>query len=324
MVETGHLSVRRSAGRLIAEPGSGRWFAGLSFLLTLMKSRRIPLRTTLGVAVLACVVLFAAMGCASSTLDPVAAAAETTMNVPSARFRLVQTVSVPDRNQTVRITGTGAYAPRLKTGQMHFTFETSGSSDGGPRTGSGDIIFDDTIFYLRMSAFAGKLPPGKRWVKVDLEKAAEAQGLGPLPQAGSENPNETLRYLRAAGDVKKIGAEEVDGVATTHYHALVHLDRVPDTAPEEDRGRVRAAIERLTAMTGTKTIPIDVWIDEKRRVRREQFSLTMHLRTPTGERETVKMNARIDLFDFGARVAIRPPAADEVISAEDVTPQPST
>ena len=83
-----------------------------------------------------------------------------------------------------------------------------------------------------------------------------------------------LSYLRSIRSVKLVGADTVDGVKTTHYTAVVAL-----------RGYGPA-------------VPLDVWIDSSRRIRRLVTQLV---------RPSFTAIPQVDLSGFGRPVVVTPP-----------------
>ena len=121
------------------------------------------------------------------------------------------------------------------------------------------------------------------------------------------------QLLGASGDVERVGRELVRGVRTTHYRATIDLRRYPQLAPAAERAAARWAIEQIIEETGASTVPVDVWIGPDRLVRRltQKLTLTAH-GGPSATEQT------FELYDFGAKVAIPLPGADEVADVTDL------
>src|SRR5439155_19818933 len=140
---------------------------------------------------------------------------------------------------------------------------------------------------MKFPLLTQQIPGGKDWIKLDLQKLSKAQGfnLGSLAQLSQSDPTQALQYLRAASsDVQTVGKEQVRGVETTHYKLKVDLEKVPDTAPPDQRADVRASIQNLITQTGTRFIPTEVWIDGNGLVRRERIAYTSKLAKRTSFR----------------------------------------
>ena len=258
----------------------------------------------------------AAAGCGSSStvLDPVAQAAAVTSHAGGAHMAIAVDVQTPGLAQPVAMSGQGFFNYATQEGEL--TLDMDGlPAEAAASLPSGSLhmeeIFKASSVYVGSSLFAGKLPGGARWVKVDLGRVTQALGLNMQQLAGQSNPAQFLQYLRAtAGTVTPVGSELVRGVPTTHYRATVDLDRVADVVPSADRGQLHAAISKLIARTGTSKIPVDAWVDAQRLVRRIAMSLQMG-----SGGGNVQLRVTIELFDFGATPPVSTPASSETFDA---------
>jgi hypothetical protein len=175
---------------------------------------------------------------------------------------------------------------------------------------------DGTVMYLR-SPRTGDLPAGKEWIRIDLVKASKRLGVDPtaLPQASQNDPAEMLRFLRAVSDVKPVEFERLDGVTTIHHKAKVDLKRYPDLAPAHRRADARRSVRRLIElMGGRSTMPMDVWVDEAKLVRR--IAMDMGMRLPGGRSMQTTFDLRFS--DFGSDVDVELPADGKTIDYDDL------
>jgi hypothetical protein len=185
--------------------------------------------------------------------------------------------SVTVNGQPVLVSGKGDF--RNRSGAMALGFNV------GPLSGTLDAVVDGSTLYIRSPLFAGSLPPGKTWAKVDLTKTS-AGGL-PLSTVAAQDPAATLKQLRALSRVTKIGSEQVGGVDATHY-----------------RGRVAKTATHPAAA-------YDVWIgDDDGYVHRVSF------RSLIGPNE--RLATTIDLSDFGKTVTVNVPPAAQTADAADL------
>src|SRR5262249_6653609 len=147
--------------------------------------------------------------------------------------------------------------------------------------GSGGLqmqeLIHSTTVYVGSSLFAGKLPGGAHWIKVDLARAGQAIGLNPQQLLGGQsNPAQILDYLRASsGGVKQVGTELVRGVSTTHYRGAIDLAKIADVAPASQRAQLHAALAKLIGQLKVGALPVDVWVNGKGLVRRISLSLSI-------------------------------------------------
>ena len=263
-----------------------------------------------GPAVLAATTL-SITGCgASSSIDPVAQAAELTAQQSGARISLTEQLSGAGLPAGVTITGTGYVNQHTRDSLL--TLDLAGIPGlGGAGASSVTIEMHYPIMYMRFPALSSQLPGNKEWVKLDLAAVAQAQGINltQLSAGGGVDPSQYLDYLRASGSqITTVGADTVDGVATTHYRAVIDLSRVARAVPSADRAATAAAIAQLEKVSGIHTFPIDVWVDAQHRVRREQFAITSG--GSTGHPVAVK--ATVDYLSFGPNPSVVPPPADSV------------
>jgi hypothetical protein len=176
-------------------------------------------------------------------------------------------------------------------------------------------IMDGLVFYMRFPLLDGRLPPGIKWLKLDLGKAGQQLGIdfgSILRGSGGIDPSQYLAQLRAAGKVENRGATTVRGVPTTHYHATLSFAKLPATLPAKERAAARRSLRRIMQLTGTRSVPLDVWLDRRDRVRRLTTSYTSH--SPGAP--ALHTAVTIDMYGFGVPVAVAPPPAAQT---RDVT-----
>jgi hypothetical protein len=184
-----------------------------------------------------------------------------------------------------------------------------------------EVILDGTTIYQRIPALADRL--GKPWLKVELDDLgglAGVQGLGDLAQANSSDPSSTLAYLRGAGKVTELGREEVRGEATTHYRAVVDLERAAQKSPAAQARTLRQVAETL----GTASQPVDVWIDGDGRTRRMTQTIDYSkVKLPNVAKDELptSMSILVEFYDFGTEVSVPVPRPSEVSNVKDLLDQ---
>jgi hypothetical protein len=214
-----------------------------------------------------------------------------TVKAGSARFSLTGSI------KGTKFTGDGFLDLKQRRGKINVNLP------GG--IGTIEEIIQGTTFYIHVPESAqGRIPGHKPWLKVDLNKAASAQGLnlGALQSTSSNDPSQTLQQLRGVADVRKIGTDTVRGETATHYSAVIDLRRAANRAPAAQRAEAKRSINRLIQLLGRSTIPVQVWLDSQGRLVREFISLPL----PQGDVKTT-----IELYDFGASEDVSPPPADQ-------------
>jgi hypothetical protein len=273
---------------------------------------------------IACLAVLAAIpalgGCGTEDLSPsaIAQAADATVASNGMKMQIAQTISVPGE-RPLRLGGDGAIDPRNQ--RSRFTLRMTAAPDAAAgalgdsfRT---DVIGDHLDVYTRSPQLATVLGKGKRWLKIDVAEVSKAAGLdlSTMTQS-SQDPSQMLRQLEAvSGDVEKVGEEPVRGVATTHYRATIDFSRYPDLVPADERAAARASMRQLVKLLGTRTAPVDVWVDDDDLVRR--YRQTMNLSIPGGGGR-MSTQQQFELYDFGTSVDIDVPDAGEVSDMTDL------
>jgi hypothetical protein len=241
----------------------------------------------------------------TARLSAFAAAVEKGSDAGSVRFSTDTTLTTGGR--TVHVPGSGVFDYEQNRGR--FSFDSSSLREINPNAkaaGRTQIIFDETVMYMRVDPMTPPLPTGKSWLKVDLRRAGlSAAQIG--QESGFPDPAESLLYLRAAsGKITSLGRTEVRGVATTHYRAQVDARKFEQLRAE------RASQSSRAEGGGVKDFPMDVWIDDKGLPRRIMARFVFR---PGGA--PVRLSTRTDMFDFGGEVDVRTPNAAEAVDITD-------
>lgn len=247
-----------------------------------------------------------------STVSPESVAKAAT-KTGSQSYRVATTTKLKVNKRNVTFKGSGLFDPKKRRGRLTLDMsqlnQISGAAGSPYNLGYAQFVLDGTTMYMRIPLLKQLNPSLKPWVKLDLIQAGKTQGLdfGAFLQFGQGgDPTQALQYLRATGKLKKKGSDEVRGVKATHYSGSVDLKKVADTAPANVRAELRKNDDRLIALTGERTIPVDVWVDGNGYVRRETYTNKLQI---SGRK--VDVVSSLELYDFGTPViAPVPPAAD--------------
>ena len=256
-------------------------------------------------------------GSTSATLDPVAQAADVTSRAGGAHMSITVQVSAAALPTPFTITGQGFFNYQSREGAL--SLDMSGlpaaalaSSSPGPLRM--EEVFKSSTVYVGSSLFAGKLPGGARWMKLDLSRLGGGLGFNLQQLAGGQsNPAQLLDYLRAGDSVTVVGHEPVRGVATTHYRGSVDLRRIADFVPSAGRAQARATLDKLIRQTGTSSMPVDVWVDAHRLVRRMTMAMSL-----ASSAQKLQVSITIELFGFGPTSPVTAPRAAETYDATDM------
>jgi hypothetical protein len=218
-------------------------------------------------AIAALVLAVVVAGCGSAdnereVVSPLSRAASATQAENSARIE-VQIVAEAG-GQTVKVAGSGIV--QFKPIKERVRLKTSAAG----KTTALDEVMDGTTLYTKPSKNSPtRIPDGKSWLKLDLDKSTG----GALSDAFKENsdPTSQLKLLSELGNPKVVGKETIDATATTHYHAELDYRKLATSGPPKLRKGAELALKGLA----NPVVPVDVWIDDHNRVRREQLKLSV-------------------------------------------------
>jgi hypothetical protein len=226
-------------------------------------------------------------------VDPVAYvkdAAQKTAALPSEHMAMNATLSVA--GQSVTIKGGGDFANSPPKGTLDMAISALG------RPVNFKEVLEGPIGYLSSPLFGTVLPAGKTWMKLNLAAFEKTQGVS-YSSLASQTPAQTLQQLEAAGTVKQLGTETIDGNETTKFE-IDHLDvsKLPN-------GKL------MRELAHPNYGPIDVWIGNANgHVYRESFSFTYSVAG-----QNASGTGLIDFSKFGEAVHVAPPPASETYDA---------
>ena len=155
-----------------------------------------------------------------------------------------------------------------------------------------NAVEDGTTMYMQSPLFTSQLPGGKTWMKIDLQKAGSKLGLD-YSSLMSQNPASALDRLKAAGSVKSLGTETIDGVQTTHYQVTnLDISKLPQGG-------------KILSLAHPKYGPIDVWtgnndgyvyresIPMSYSVAGQSASMSMQIRSATCARRSTRRSGHL-------------------------------
>ena len=182
--------------------------------------------------------------------------------------------------------------------------------------GEMQIVMADGIVYMRAPMFQDV---GTDWVSMDPEKmspeqAARFGGFG----MGTNDPSAYAGLFAGVFDVEDAGAQEIDGVPTTHYTGTIDLTRVLENfgdvvggeVDEATRKQLEATIDQFEAMGVEDRIEFHLWVDDEGLPRRQRVAMDFGDLVPGDEEATLDMT--VDYSAFGEAVEIEVPPASNV------------
>jgi len=277
----------------------------------LRSPRRLLAHLALG-ALLAAAVVQA--GCGTSTGNAaVAQAADATSRQDTFRMRQTTSLSVGGRSLTLVSDGEVDTRRRLAHSIMDLSsLRTFGPTQvdalGGAAGLKGDLVVDHGKLDFRLGLLRNALTrvlhrdPGE-WAQLDLATLGRTVGidLGSIVNRATPSRDEAVGYLKAlTGNLHQLGAETIDGTATTHYRGILDYDHLPAGSIPPAQRQSLTQIAQLLKRTGASTkVPVDVWIGQDHLVRREAFAQSIN-----GTQTTTT----IDRSDYGKPVDVPVPA----------------
>jgi hypothetical protein len=247
-------------------------------------------RLALGAAALAAVVA----GCGSSepVIPPsqIARAAFTSTNGPGFKYAL--TVDASADGQSISVTGHGAIDSKNERGTL--TMEIEGTT--------AHVLIDPPYIYTR----TGDSGPWVR-TKSDDPQLQQNSGASGVSGQATSDPSSIIKFLNSAESVKNVGTEDVNGTPTTHYTADIDLEKQAKTEAPSERAETNTLIKLLKATNDKAVLPIDVFIDDTKHVRRAAFKLDIC--TTEGD---VSIGLKFDFLSYGPQTVPGLPHGDEV------------
>lgn len=256
------------------------------------------------------------------TVTSLSQVASATEKQGSYRFDLTMKMTMPGFPEAIEVTGDGAVDESGRRATMTMDFGSVPQVVGAQGVSGDDLkmemLFDWPIAYVRMPFLSERIPGNKPWVKLNLETLAREQGvqLPSVNSLGGNDPSAFLDFLKAAGDLRTLGEEEIDGARTTHYLARVDFGAYVDRLPAKQRQQLAGMLAQLKQLTqnGQFAPLVDAWVDGDGLVRRFAMSFSI----PAGG-QSAEMVLTMNLHDFGASVDVTAPAASDVADMSALT-----
>lgn len=288
------------------------------------------MRRPLSLIVCLCLVPLALVACGDDEKEfsvSAAEAAKATLAKESAKVKLTQEIQgggipVPISMKAEGVTSMGD-SPKL---DLTFDLASLLSLAGAPSGTDGKlrVLYTDGKVYVDPPAIEQvKLPDGATWVTADLGEIVKAMGVdaSAFGEFMRITPDQQLKGLEAAGDLKKVGEEKIGGVDTTHYTASIKLSDYIAQLEGEQKANAEKALKELEKLAGPeaskqldKPQKVDFWLDGDNLMRR----MVQTIETPAQQGvPAIKIKQTMDLSDYGTKVDVTPPAKDETYDATD-------
>ncbi len=177
--------------------------------------------------------------------------------------------------------------------------------------GDMEIITVGDDSYMKFGFFSMFLGSDTEWIKMPADESSDTAG--GFAGANPVNPTELFAaFNNEHVDIVEVGTEDVRGVATTHYRAVVDAKALAETSAD---GSVEG-LEDLGDLP--ENLDVDFWIDDDGYIRR--FVITMdgsEIESAPGE-GFGQMVMTYEMFAFGEPVNVTVPAEGEYTDMEDL------
>jgi hypothetical protein len=242
------------------------------------------------------------------------AAGEKLVTEGSARVEMRMSAVMPEAAGGGLLAGRGRGALNLasQSGWMNFKVTTSGPV---PLNMSMKMVTEYPFIYMNFGDFFEQLPQGppgmKPWLRMNLETMGDQMGIDmdALTQFGQNDMSSYAFYTQGVEKVEEVGREKVRGVPATRYTTTVDFERLQEAAPEH----LKATFENLTRLMGISELSMDVWLNDRGQLVREQIEMPI----PAGG-DTITSTMDMTYFDFGTDVRVDVPPEDKVMDFEEL------
>lgn len=265
----------------------------------------------------------AVAGCGSEDLPSVsvAEATQATRDADTARMTFRVRMEGMGLPQPLTLNAEGVAATGAPRMDLTFDFGPLLEQFGGEGDGKTRMLLDGRRAYVDPPQIDQlELPGGATWVTVDLMKVVRALGVDPdgLGEVFHLSPQQQLEALEAAGSMKKVGEEELDGVRTTRLRGTITLRDYAENLPPERRRQLETAIRQLAKIAGEEPkyldepTPTEMWVDEDAHIRKmiQKSTVPAQRGVPAGSAEVIT-----EFDDFGTPLELDLPEGDEVWDA---------
>jgi hypothetical protein len=243
-------------------------------------------------------------GAATNSVD-LKTSYQATIAATSAKETLSEVVDSGGKRVTV--TGSGVSDSH---GNGSFTLHAGGQTL--------DMVLDNGVLYMKLPAGSGTaLQVTTPWISLNLTTIAQSklgQSYAQLVSDGQQGPAQSLAILQTASSsgVHKVGTATLFDAHTTEYETTLDLNKV---AAASGKPALAPAIEQLEAQDHVSSIPLKVWLDNQKRVRR----LVEDVKVPAAASQKAgSAKVTVDITAFDVPVTVTAPPAGQYT---DVTAQ---
>jgi hypothetical protein len=257
-------------------------------------------------------------------LEELTRSADASAEATSGRFAFDLQLEIPGADESLSFSGEGAFDKTSERASFAVDMSMFAQLLGGFLSAFGqastddapdfddpslwqiEIVQDGEVSYVNFPVVADDLPEGKSWIRSTGERVkVSGFEFEELTDVASSDPRELLAVLEAAGgDVETVGVEQLRGVEVTHYRATIDAAEAAKKSPA-DLGPLAEPLQ-----AGVGEVPVDIWLDGDGLVRKLEVAITAEDQGQVGS-----ASMSFELWDYGERVEIDLPPADEVVDA---------
>ena len=214
--------------------------------------------------------------------NPFVEAVQLLLSERSVRIAVAATTVIQTSGRELSVQSDGIYDLTTFTGTIDIDAVNLGRALGSDASLAGSFIpsqmvFVDNRVFLDYTALAEVSSAQSPWA---VARYRQLFGAGRWPDQGAVSslalatPAHVAALLNASRKtLVEVGKEPIRGASTTHYQAVADLGTLPAAAPEQTRGLLRGQARELAAALGFSELPLDIWIDDRGRVRRVSVDL---------------------------------------------------
>jgi len=262
--------------------------------------RKTPsLWTLLGLGTVCCLQLGTASsaGAAANSVD-LKSSYQATIAATSTKETLNEVVEAGGKR--VAVTGSGVADAH---GNGSFTLHAAGQTIA--------MLLDNGVLYMKLPTSSAKaLGVTTPWVSLNLstlEQATLGQSYAQLVSEAQQGPSQSLAILQTASStgIRKVGTATIFGTHTTEYRTTVDVSKL---GAASGKPALAPALQQFETQYHVSSIPLEVWIDSQKRVRR----LVEDIKVPTsGATHASSVSVAVNITAFDVPLRITPPSAGQ-------------
>ncbi|MFE9678590.1 hypothetical protein ACFYO5_31530 [Streptomyces sp. NPDC006259] len=231
---------------------------------------------------------------AADPVETLRRAADALVTAGSSKARTSMEMATGGTRVTIRGEGVYDYHQRLGRLKVVLPQDPAGTSEHRPIL---ELLAPGALFMKNRGAGV----PADKWVRVDTATLSD----GNLVTGGATDPYAAAEVLRGTRTATYVGRSRLAGTEVRHFRGVADLAVAARGASAGGRDALGAAAKGFA----TARVPFDVYLDDEGRIRkvRHRFSFVNGRR-----KEAVVVASTTLLYDFGAPVDVRLPAAADI------------